>query len=187
LFQKILPEMLAELDPGRPYLSSSPVLGWGRKESMTNGDSHYWGMWWGMDSINVMKQKIPRFMSEYGMQAMPNVETIQQYSIASDWDTASVVMKTHQKHPTGYSTISKYLKMEQIPYHDFNSFVIASQELQSRALQAAIESQINSNGRCMGSLFWQFNDCWPVCSWSVIDYFGRKKKAYYTVRQAFGK
>jgi beta-mannosidase len=187
LFQKILPEMLAELDPGRPYLSSSPVLGWGRKESMTNGDSHYWGMWWGMDSINVMKQKIPRFMSEYGMQAMPNVETIQQYSIASDWDTASVVMKTHQKHPTGYSTISKYLQMEQIPYNDFKSFVNASQELQSRALQAAIESQINSNGRCMGSLFWQFNDCWPVCSWSVIDYFGRKKKAYYTVRQAFGK
>ena len=187
LFQKILPEMLAELDPGRPYLSSSPVLGWGRKESMTNGDSHYWGMWWGMDSINVMKQKIPRFMSEYGMQAMPNDETIQEYSIASDWDTASAVMKSHQKHPTGYSTISKYLQMEQIPYNDFKSFVNASQELQSRALQTAIESQINSNGRCMGSLFWQFNDCWPVCSWSVVDYYGRKKKAYYTVKQAFGK
>jgi beta-mannosidase len=187
LFQKILPEMLAELDPGRPYLSSSPVLGWGRKESMTIGDSHYWGMWWGMESINVMKQKIPRFMSEYGMQAMPNDETIQEYSIASDWDTASAVMKSHQKHPTGYSTISKYLQMEQIPYNDFKSFVNASQELQSRALQTAIESQINSNGRCMGSLFWQFNDCWPVCSWSVVDYYGRKKKAYYTVKQAFGK
>lgn len=185
IFNELLPSLVKQYDSGRQYIASSPLYGWGKQKSMTHGDSHYWGMWWGMDSIQIMQKKIPRFMSEYGMQAMPNMESILQFTINADLDTASAVMKIHQKHPTGYSTLQKYLLMEKLPVHNFTSFINATQELQSRALVTAIRSQRNSNGRCMGSLLWQFNDCWPVCSWSIIDYYGRKKKAFDVVKEAF--
>jgi len=185
IFHELLPSLVKQYDSGRQYIASSPLYGWGRQKSMTHGDSHYWGMWWGMDSISIMKKKIPRFMSEYGMQAMPNLKTVQQFALLSDMDTSSVVMKLHQKHPTGYSTLSKYLNMEGIKVYDFNSFIHGTQELQSRALETTIRAQLNSNGRCMGSLLWQFNDCWPVCSWSIIDYYGRKKKGFETVKRLY--
>ena len=185
IFHKLLPSLVKEYDSGRAYIASSPLYGWGRQKSMTHGDSHYWGMWWGMDSISKMKQKIPRFMSEYGMQAMPNMESILKFAEKKDLDTASIAIKTHQKHPTGFQTLNKYLQMENIIVNDFRSFITGTQELQSRAIETAITAQINSNGRCMGSLLWQFNDCWPVCSWSIIDYYGNKKKAYYTLQQKF--
>jgi beta-mannosidase len=172
-------------DPGRAYITTSPLYGWGRQKSMTEGDSHYWGLWWGMDSIAAMKHKIPRFMSEFGMQAMPVIESINQFAMPEDMDTSSAVMRTHQKHPTGFSTLNQYLLMEKIPVTDFMSFVDGTQELQTRALETAIKAQRNSKQRCMGTLIWQFNDCWPVCSWSIIDYYGRKKKSYNTVQKLF--
>jgi beta-mannosidase len=185
IFDDLLPSLLKQYDPGRPYISSSPLYGWGRQQSMTHGDSHYWGMWWGMDDINIMKHKIPRFMSEYGMQAMPSLKTIQQFALPTDMDTSSVIIKLHQKHSTGFQTLTNYLAMEKIKCNSFQSFITATQELQSRALTTAIQAQLHSNGRCMGSLLWQFNDCWPVCSWSIVDYYGCKKKAYYTVQKLY--
>jgi beta-mannosidase len=81
---------------------------------MTEGDSHYWGLWHGVQPISIMKEKIPRFMSEYGMEAMPNMETVKRYALPEDYDTASVVMKVHQKHRTGYQNLAKYLEMENL-------------------------------------------------------------------------
>ena len=187
LFEELLPQLVKEYDGMRPYVSTSPTHGWGRKESMTDGDSHYWGVWWGMEPIGKYKEKVPRFMSEYGMQAMPAWQSIQQYSMPQDWDTSSAVMKTHQKHPTGYKTLATYLQQNNIPTKDFKTFVAATQEVQSRALSTAITAHMNAAPYCMGTLFWQFNDCWPVSSWSVVDYYGRKKKAYYTVKQLYGQ
>jgi len=185
LFHELIPSLVKQYDPGRQYIASSPLYGWGRQQSMTHGDSHYWGMWWGMDSISMMSKKIPRFMSEYGMQAMPGIESIRRFATNADMDTSSVVMKIHQKHPTGFKTLNNYLQMEKIPVTDFASFIAATQELQCRALKTAIYAQRHSEGRCMGSLLWQFNDCWPVCSWSIVDYYGRKKKGYETVKKLY--
>jgi beta-mannosidase len=187
LFHTLIPKLLDELDPQRDYIPSSPLFGWGRAKSMTHGDSHYWGLWWGGFPLDTMKKKIPRFMSEFGMQAMPNLETIHEFATLEDFNLESDVMAMHQKFPRGYAPLKDYLKMENLPNSNFIEFVSSTQELQSRALQVAIQSQMNSSGRCMGSLFWQFNDCWPVCSWSIMDYYGRKKKAYYTVQKEFGK
>lgn len=185
IFHDLLPALVKEYDSGRTYIASSPLYGWGRQKSMTHGDSHYWGMWWGLDSILIMKQKIPRFMSEYGMQAMPNMESILKFVAKSDLDTSSLSIKNHQKHPTGFQTLCKYLQMENISVSDFGSFVNGTQELQSRAIETALDAQMKSMGRCMGSLLWQYNDCWPVCSWSIIDYYGNKKKGYYTLQKKF--
>jgi beta-mannosidase len=185
LFHEVLPELVRQYDSGRAYISTSPLYGWGREKSMTHGDSHYWGLWWGIKPIDIMREKVPRFMSEYGMQAMPNWKSITNFSIPQDWDTSSRVMKAHQKHPTGYKTLSAYIQQEKLKPISFRAFAEATQEIQHRAVKTAVEAQLQSNGRCMGSLLWQFNDCWPVCSWSVIDYYGEKKKAYYTLQALY--
>ncbi|MBL7764659.1 MAG: hypothetical protein JNJ58_01075 [Chitinophagaceae bacterium] len=187
IFHELLPSLVKQYDPGRPYVTTSPQIGWGRKESMHSGDSHYWGMWWGMQPLGIMKEKVPRFMSEYGMQALPDMKTMQEFALPEDMDTSSVVMKAHQKHPTGYKTLSAYLEMEQIPANSFESYIRATQILQARAMETAINAQLHSNGRCMGSLLWQFNDCWPVSSWSIIDYYGRKKLGYEKVKSLYLK
>ena len=182
LFNQVIPDLVKELDSGRSYIPSSPLFGWGREKSMTEGDSHYWGLWWGHYSLDSIRLKIPRFMSEFGMQAMPSMESILKFAAKSDLDTSSMVMKLHQKHSTGFATLADYLSMEKIAVTNFQTFVLGTQELQKRCLKAGYEAQMNSNGRCMGSLWWQFNDCWPVCSWSLIDYYGVKKKAYYSLK-----
>jgi beta-mannosidase len=183
IFHEVLPALVKQYDSGRTYIPSSPLYGWGRQQSMTHGDSHYWGMWWGLDSIKIMQRKIPRFMSEYGMQAMPDFESVKLFLLPDAMDTSSSEMKNHQKHPTGFQTLSKYVQMENIPVTDFQTFITGTQELQSRAIATALTAQLNSNGRCMGSLLWQYNDCWPVCSWSIVDYYGRKKKGYETMKK----
>ena len=185
IFQELLPSLVHEYDSGRAYIASTPLYGWGRVQSMTHGDSHYWGMWWGMDSIQIMTKKIPRFMSEYGMQAMPSIQTVYAFAGTKNLDTASAIIRAHQKHPTGFQTLHSYLQMEKIPVTDFKSFILGTQELQRLALATTIQAQLHSKGRCMGSLLWQFNDCWPVCSWSIIDYYGRPKKAYNTVKKLY--
>lgn len=182
IFHELLPGLVKQYDSGRAYIASSPLHGWGRQQSMTHGDSHYWGMWWGIEPIAVMAKKIPRFMSEYGMQAMPSAASMKLFLKPDEMDTASAAMKIHQKHPTGFQTLTRYLDMEKITYTGFSGFTEATQELQSRALQTALNAHLRSNGRCMGSLLWQYNDCWPVCSWSIIDYYGNPKKAYYTIQ-----
>jgi len=126
-------------------------------------------------------------MSEYGMQSLPNFESIQEFSNPKDWDTSSAVMKAHQKHPTGYQTLAVYLKQNKLQPNNFKQYINATQVLQAKAMEIAITAHIKAQPYCMGTLFWQFNDCWPGASWSVIDYNGRKKKAYYTVQRLYKK
>ena len=137
------------------------------------------------EPIETYATKIPRFMSEYGMQSMPNMETILQYALPTDLDTTSATMRVHQKHPFGYQNLSIYLQQNKLYPTTFKDFVTATQTLQSNALEIAITAHIAAQPNCMGTLFWQFNDCWPVASWSVIDYYGRKKKAYFTVKKLY--
>jgi beta-mannosidase len=185
LFHELLPQLVKEYDGTRPYITTSPLHGWGRKESMTEGDSHYWGVWWGLEPIEKYKEKVPRFMSEYGMQAMPAWKSIAQFSLPSDWDTASIVMKVHQKSPGGYQKLAVYLAQNGYKPTTFKAFAAATQDVQSKALETAITAHKGAAPYCMGTLFWQFNDCWPVSSWSVVDYYGRKKKAFYTVKRLY--
>jgi beta-mannosidase len=152
---------------------------------MTHGDSHYWGVWWGLEPIEKYKEKIPRFMSEYGMQSMPNLTSINQFSLPSDRDTASVVMKLHQKHATGYQNLAAYLLQNNQHPATFNEYIEATQVLQTKALATAITAHLSAQPYCMGSILWQWNDCWPGATWSVIDYYGNKKKAFYTIQKLF--
>lgn len=186
IFQQLLPQLVSEFANCKNYISTSPKNGWGRKESMTSGDSHYWGVWWGLEPIETYTKKVPRFMSEYGMQSLPNIETIKTFA-GNNVDTTSVNLKVHQKHPTGFENLANYLIQNKLYPKNFNEYILATQEVQSITLQTAISTHIQSQPICMGTMFWQFNDCWPAVSWSVIDFYDNKKKAFYTVKKLYNQ
>jgi beta-mannosidase len=185
IFNLILPNNVRRFDSARAYIPSSPLHGWGRPESLTEGDSHYWGVWWGKEPVLNYEKKVGRFMSEYGLQSFPDYSTILKFTSPADRVLGSAVMKAHQKHPTGYETIDEYLLRDFRKPKDFESYAYVSQLWQSRSIIKAIEAHRRAKPTCMGTLYWQLNDCWPVVSWSSRDYFGKKKALMYALPAAY--
>ncbi len=185
LFRRVLPEVVAENDPGRAYWQSSPQYGWGDEKSIFYGDSHYWGVWWGNEPFSVFGEKIPRFMSEYGFQGSPVSETVKSFSTDGKSMPDSLMMLAHQKHPTGYETIDLYMKREELYPGTLEEWIYFSQITQCIGYRRAIEEHRFAKPRCMGTLYWQLNDCWPVVSWSGIDSYGRWKPVQYAIREAY--
>jgi beta-mannosidase len=185
VFHELLPGIVSEHDPQRHYLHTSPVHGWGRPESLQQGPSHYWGVWWGREPFEMYKEKIPRFMSEYGFQAMPALSAIRAFQDPESDFLFSPTLQCHQKHPTGYGTIDVYLEREFLAPADLIDYIYLSQLLQANGVGMAIQAHRRSMPRCMGSLYWQFNDCWPVASWSGTDVFGNWKALQYRVRELY--
>lgn len=187
VFHEVIPQTLNNLlsQEKNIYWSSSPSIGWGKKESLLQGDSHYWGVWWGMEPFEIYKKKVGRFMSEYGFQGMPNVETFKKFANLNDLNLNSEAVKNHQKHNTGYQTIQTYMEREyQIPTK-FEDYIYVSQLLQAEGMKTAIEAHRRAKPYCMGTLYWQFNDCWPVTSWSSMDYYGNWKAFHYQAKRSF--
>ncbi|MCX6270349.1 MAG: glycoside hydrolase family 2 protein [Bacteroidetes bacterium] len=185
LFQRRLPAILARLDPGSSYWPSSPSIGWGHRESLKSGDAHYWGVWWGMEPFETYEKKVGRFMSEYGFQGFPDLNTFDRFSHPADQYLGSEMLKAHQKHPAGYETIQTYMGREYKIPSAFPDYVYTSQLLQANGIRRAIEAQRRAKPYCMGILYWQLNDCWPVVSWSGRDWYGRWKALQYTVKKAY--
>ncbi len=186
LFHELLPSLVSKYDPERPYWPSSPKHG-GRYPINTDGDVHYWGVWHGQEPFEAFEeeQNIGRFMSEYGFQATPEFSSIKKFTLPQDWDINSKVMRVHQKHRIGYPVIDKYMKRYFRWPKDFRSYLYVSQVLQAYGIGRAIEAHRRAMPFCMGTLYWQLNDCWPVTSWSSIDYYGRWKALHYHVRKLF--
>lgn len=189
LFHEVIPKTLDSLlsKDKNMYWPSSPSIGWGRKESLLQGDSHYWGVWWGMEPFEVYEKKVGRFMSEYGFQGMPNREAFEAFADTSDLHLNSEAVKNHQKHPTGYQTIQTYMERDyKIPTR-FEDYGYVSQLLQAEGMKTAIEAHRRAKPYCMGTLYWQLNDCWPVTPWSSVDYFGNWKAFHYQAKRSFEK
>ncbi len=209
LFQKIIPSMLDSLLDQSPiprfsysfesenqrngeakssyYVSTSPEIGWGHQESLHQGDSHYWGVWWGMEPFDVYKRKVGRFMSEFGFQGMPSLNTFKKFCNGKDLSLTSAAVKNHQKHPTGYETIQEYMERSYKQPNDFVNYIYVSQLLQAEGIKTAIEAHRKAKPTCMGTLYWQLNDCWPVTSWSSTNYYGDWKALHYFVKKAYEK
>jgi beta-mannosidase len=124
-------------------------------------------------------------MSEYGFQSFPEFESVKNYTIQEDWDIYSDVMKSHQRHPIGNKNIQSYMKDWYNKPKDFQSFLYVSQLLQAKGMQIAIEAHRRNMPYCMGSLYWQINDCWPVASWSSIDYYGNWKASHFKTKELY--
>lgn len=185
LFHTLIPEIKKINNPVTPYWPSSPSVGWGRSESLKQGDSHYWGVWWGNQPFGIYRQKVGRFVSEYGFQAMPDMSTFKMISPSDQLYMNSTVVKAHQKHKTGYEIIQQYLEQEYKTPFGLRNYVYISQLVQRDGMKIAIEAHRTAKPYCMGTLFWQLNDCWPGTSWSAIDYFKQPKAFYYSLKNLY--
>lgn len=193
IFHEILPQTVAKLDPDRTYRPSSPLATWdGRTVTHADvttpkqaGDIHYWDVWWGQKPFEDYRSHIGRFMSEYGFQSFPEFRTVQAYAAPGDYDIFSEVMQAHQRSSIGNGTIKNYMQRDYKVPADFKSFLYVGQVLQAEGIKMAMEAHRARRDYCMGSLFWQINDCWPVASWSSIDYFGRWKAQQYYARKSY--
>ena len=185
IFHHILPSAVKKGAPKALYWSASPSSSRGVKSSNSSGDMHYWGVWWGAEPFLAYEKELPRFMSEYGFQSFPCISTIEQFTNQEDRDVYSRVMQSHQRSSIGNKTIEEYLLGDYRPPKDFKSFVYVSQLLQAYGIKIGAHAHRRNRHRCMGSLYWQLNDCWPVASWSSIDYYGNWKPLHYQIKKAF--
>ncbi len=190
LFEDSLKKWVNEFDGTRPYISTSPKNGWGRKESFTEGDSHYWGLWWGLEDWEVFEKKTGRFISEYGMQAMPNWNTIKSFTDTSDRYLYSPVIQSHQKATDGFKKLNHYLNRyfidsAKLSKLSLEKYSYLTQCLQFYVLRNSIAIHRSKYPTNMGTLLWQLNDCWPVASWSITDYSRQPKAAWYAVKESY--
>ncbi len=185
IFHGVLKEVVAGYDPSRFYWSSSPSSGEGVQPDLVNGDGHYWGVWWGKEPFANYATYLARFMSEYGFQSFPELRTVETYALPEDYDIFSEVMKSHQRSFIGNGTIEYYMDQEYNKPKDFASFLYVGQVLQAEGVKFALEGHRRAMPYCMGTLYWQINDCWPVASWSSTDYLQRWKALQYFAKKGF--
>ncbi len=186
VFYGVLPEVCSSLDPSRPYWPSSPSSKLeDDNESQKMGDVHYWQVWHAALPFSEYEKQFPRFMSEYGFQSFPQLETVITYTMTADQEINSPVMMAHQRHPRGNQLIKEYMLREYPQPKDFESFLYVSQVLQAEGIKIGAEHLRRIMPHNMGSLFWQLDDCWPVASWSSIDYTGRWKALQYYARRFY--
>lgn len=186
IFHGVLPETVAALDPARPYWPSSPSSNLEEdSDSQRMGDVHYWEVWHAAKPFAEYEKQHPRFMSEYGFQSFPAIETVDYYTLPADHDIQSPVMLAHQKHPRGNQLIREYMLRDYPEPKDFESFLYVSQVLQAEGIKVGAEHMRRIMPHNMGSLYWQLDDCWPVASWSGIDYFGRWKALHFYARRFY--
>ena len=186
LFRGLLPKMVERLDNGRFYMHSSPYeANWGRPDSWKTADSHNWGTWHGRKPFESFDTDVPRFMSEYGCQAFPEPETIRTFAEEKDFELESPVMNAHQKADIGNALIKQTMGLYYKVPEKFEDLVYVGLVLQGQGMRHGIEAHRRNRPYCMGSLFWQLNDSWPVVSWSGIDYYGNWKALMYQSKRAF--
>lgn len=186
-FFETLPGWVAEDDPDHPYWPSSPSSNTPYVNTRSNeqGDAHYWEVWHGRLPFTAYRTQYPRFMSEFGFQSLPPLETIESFTRPEDRNLTSYIMEHHQRSLVGNGLIiSQMAQSFRIP-KDFPSLVYLSMVLQAEGIRYGVEHWRRNKQRVSGTLYWQLNDCWPVISWSSIDYFGRWKALHYMARRFY--
>jgi len=188
IFDKLLPEITGKLDPDRDYWPCSPHSPLGDRNDFNNpnwGDAHLWDVWHGKKPFEWYRTAQHRFCSEFGFQSFPEPKTVDGYTAPQDRNITSYVMEHHQRSGIGNTTIMTYLlDWFRLP-DEFENTLWLSQILQGMAMKYAVEHWRRNMPRTMGTLYWQINDCWPVASWSSIDYHHRWKALHYMAKQFY--
>ena len=186
-FYETLPGWLEDLDPDTGYWFSSPSSGTPIEDSNSNdkGDAHYWEVWHGSKPFSAYREQFPRFMSEFGFQSLPPLKTIKTYADEAHWNLTDYMIEHHQRSP-----YASALFMAQMAFHfmmpaDFPSLVYLTMVLQAEGIRFGVEHWRRNMHRVSGTLYWQLNDCWPVASWSSLDYFGRWKALHYASKRFY--
>lgn len=179
IFKNVIPSVLDSIDPKLNYIHTSPLSNWGKDENFNHHNMHYWGVWHGNDKFDGFTTNVPRFMSEYGFQSFPNFYPESMKHLNGDVNRS--VLETRQRSYKGNKEITKHLEQHFKPSRNFEEFVYLSQLTQRLGMKMAIEAHRLNRDKCMGTLYWQFNDVWQAPTWSTIDFKGNWKAAHYTV------
>lgn len=193
MFEEILPRLIQEYDFNTPYWPSSPSNGIGEKRgraisnSPDTGDSHFWTVWHGGAPFQEFRKFDSRFMSEFGFESFPSLKTIKTFCPPEEFDIFSKIMENHQKNHAGNKLILNYMDRRFSVPNNFESQIILSQITHGEAMEYGIEHwRRNRNSfHCMGALYWQLNDCWPVASWASLDYYCRWKALHYFAKRVY--
>ena len=187
LYEYIIPKILKEEDPYTFYWPASPSSGgsFDNPNDENRGDVHYWDVWHGNKPITEYRKFYFRYVSEFGFQSFPSIKTVETFTEKEDRNIFSYVMEKHQRNSTANGKIMNYMEQTFLYPSDFDTLLYASQLLQAEAMRYGVEHFRRNRGRCMGAIVWQLNDCWPVASWSSIDYYGRWKALHYYEKRFF--
>jgi len=185
LFHELLPTIVKIHDPKRLYVHSSPLSEGGKSGNTNNGAMHYWKPWNMNDDFNGYENNVGRYMNEYGFQSFPDLATIRQFAAEADYDFDSEVMRKHQKSYIGNGRMNKFIHRYYHEPLDFADFVYKSQLVQMEGIKIAIRAHRRAMPRCMGTIYWQLDDCWPAPSWSSVDYYGRWKALHYALKELY--
>ena len=181
----LLPRVVAELDPSRPYWPGSPYSGSMGIHPLADayGNKHLWDTW-NEVSFSHFRRYSPRFASEFGHQAPPTWSTLTRAIPEGKRDPLSPSMLSHQKAAGGQEKLhARLLEHFEMP-DGLDEWIYLNQLVQARAMTVACE-WFRTRSQCRGALYWQLNDCWPVCSWSAIDGDGRPKPLYWATKRFF--
>ncbi len=189
IFHDLIPKLVAEHDPDTEYWPSSPAstTPFACPNCETEGDGHYWDVWHGRMPFTAYRDHHFRFMSEFGFQSLPSMHSVKTFAEEKDWNMTSHVMECHQKNPAGNGLILHYMAETFRFPKDFPMTVYVAQILQAEAIRYGVEHwrRYRNDFRCMGTLYWQLNDCWPVASWSSIEFNRHWKALQYYARRFF--
>ncbi|MBN1215540.1 MAG: glycoside hydrolase family 2 protein [Candidatus Lokiarchaeota archaeon] len=185
----LIRDKVKELDPQRIWWPSSPCAG---QDNFTDnwhsdkkGDMHYWSVWHEEKPFEAYYDVIPRFCSEFGYQSYPSLTTVKSFTNDTDLRLESKDMEHHQKNKRGnkiiFNSIRNYFKDP----NSFKAILILSQIQQVYGIKIAIEFWRSQRNRCMGIMYWQLNDNWPVSSWSSIEYNGNWKLLHYAIKECY--
>ncbi|MGN0747322.1 MAG: glycoside hydrolase family 2 protein, partial [Aristaeellaceae bacterium] len=181
MYEYILPQVLSSTDPDAFYWPASPSSGgsFDNPNDPNRGDVHYWQVWHGNKPFTDYRNHFFRYASEFGFQSFPCKKTIESFTLPEDRNIFSYVMEKHQRNGSANGKIMNYLAQTFLYPGAFDHLLYASQLMQMEAIRYGVEHWRRNRGRCMGAIYWQLNDCWPVTSWASIDYFGRWKALHY--------
>lgn len=187
VFEKMMPDAVERLCPEISYIPSSPTsIGHFVDAANENyGDSHYWKVWHSNEPYSAYRKHFFRYLSEFGFQSFPSEKTVNNFTLPEDRNIFSPIMERHQRNDTANGKILSYLAGTFLYPREFSALLYASQLLQATAIRYGVEHLRRNRGQCMGTLYWQFNDNWPVASWASMDYFGRYKALQYAAKRFY--
>lgn len=187
MYEYLIPKALKEADPDTFYWPASPSSGGGfdKPNDGSRGDVHDWSVWHGVRPFSDYRKHTYRYLSEFGFESFPALKTVETYTLPEDRNLFSYVMEKHQRCANGNALTMAYLQQTFLYPTSFETALYASQLLQGEAVRYGVEHFRRQRGICMGAVYWQLNDCWPVASWASIDYCGRWKALHYYARRFF--
>jgi len=185
LFKDVLPNAVAAHHATMNYVHTSPLSNWGKAENFNTSSMHYWGVWHGEDPFTSFRDNVPRFMAEYGFQSWPSSNTVATFAPIQQKLVWNDVLESRQKSYKTNALISTHVKQHYKEPTQMVEWLYVNQLTQARALEMAIDAHRGKMGHCMGTLYWQLNDCWAAPTWSTMDVHYQYKAAHFTVKRMY--